>query len=320
MSKEKSIGGYFSLELKNNQNYHFGDNFVELNSARNCLEYILIAKQYSKIYIPYFTCQAILEPIKKTKIDYEFYDVDNNLEPIFDFSKINIREAFLFTNYFGLKDKYISSLSQKTENLIIDNAQSFYSEAIKGVDTFYSPRKFFGLPDGGILYTDKKITESFQTDISYNRMSHLLKRLDLSAEEAYEDFRVNDESLDNQPIKFMSNLTKNLLSSIDFEFVKNKRRENFNYLHNELSRINLLSSVEIDEKSVPMVYPFRTKKTELKTELIKNKIYCATYWSNVLEWSNTTDNSYNLVGEIIPLPIDQRHSTEELNRILEVII
>ncbi|MBB4120076.1 hypothetical protein GGR32_002388 [Mesonia hippocampi] len=320
MIKRNSIGGYFSLELTNNKKYHSGDNFVELNSARNCLEYILISKQYSKIYIPYYTCEVILEPINKTRVNYEFYDLDNNLEPIFDFNRIDKKEAFLLTNYFGLKDEYILKIHQRVKNLIIDNAQSFFSEAIQGIDTFYSPRKFFGLPDGGILYTDKKLSESFPIDVSYNRASHLLKRLDLSAEEAYEDFRLNDESLDNQPIKFMSNLTKKMLNSIDFDYVKGKRCENFNYLHKELSGVNLFSSFKVSEKSVPMVYPFRTKNPKLKSKLLKNKIYCATYWSNVLDWSNPTSNSYNLVGELIPLPIDQRYDKKELDRIIEIII
>ncbi len=81
----KSIGGYFELELPNTVN-NWDKDFIELNSARNCLEYILLARKSTKIYLAYYTCDVLLEPIKKLNINYEFYDIDFNLEPIFDYS------------------------------------------------------------------------------------------------------------------------------------------------------------------------------------------------------------------------------------------
>ena len=49
----KAIGGYFELELPNGKSTFFGENYIELNSARNCLEYILRAKKYTKIHLPF---------------------------------------------------------------------------------------------------------------------------------------------------------------------------------------------------------------------------------------------------------------------------
>ncbi len=47
-----SIGGYFELELPVKGSYY--PNLIELNSGRSCLEYILQAGDYSKIYLPYY--------------------------------------------------------------------------------------------------------------------------------------------------------------------------------------------------------------------------------------------------------------------------
>jgi hypothetical protein len=58
-------------------------------------------------------------------------------------------------------------------------------------------------------------------------MSHLLKRIDLSAEQGYTDFSENDKSLENQPIKRMSNLTERILSGIDYQSIKKQRKEKF---------------------------------------------------------------------------------------------
>ena len=74
------IGGYFELELNKSIDYH--RNAIALNTARNALEYILIAKKYQKVYIPYFTCDVILEPFQKLNIAYEFYKIDENFECI----------------------------------------------------------------------------------------------------------------------------------------------------------------------------------------------------------------------------------------------
>jgi len=314
-----AIGGFFGLELLGeNDLFSSEKGFVGLNSGRNCLEYILKVRNYHFLYLPYFTCEVILEPLKKLEIPFEFYDIDDNLEPIFDYTKITSNQGFLYTNYFGTKDKFIAQVSAKIPNLIIDNAQSLFSKPLENIDTFYSPRKFVGVADGGFLSINKKLNDDFEQDVSYNRMSHLLKRIDLSPEEAYADFSINDESLTHQEIKFISKLTSKILSGIDFELIKKRRKENFTFLHDALKNKNLLT-FDIDEDSIPMVYPFRTKDVQLKEKLINEKIYCATYWQNVLKWAEKDKNSYKLTQEIIALPIDQRYSILHMEQIVNKI-
>lgn len=88
----KAIGGYPSLELREGE--HFHKSALKLNTARNCFEYILRAKSYRKVYIPFYTCEAILEPLIKNNIEYVFYQIDNNFEPI-SLPVLKINEAFL---------------------------------------------------------------------------------------------------------------------------------------------------------------------------------------------------------------------------------
>ena len=312
----EAIGGYFGLELSESKNLLFNNDMIALNSARNCLEYILITRKYKLLYIPYFTCSVLLEPLKKLGISYEFYDVDDNLEPIFNYSFIDENKGFLYTNYFGIKDQFITRVANKIPNLIIDNAQSLFSSPLERIDTFYSPRKFLGVADGGFLSINEKLIKDFDRDLSFDRMSHLLKRIDISPEYGYQDFCVNDQSLENQPIKLMSNLTCKIFSGIDQDFVRKRRKENFNFLHDVLEEKNILN-INIHDHSIPMIYPFRTKDLTLKKKLISEKIYCATYWPNVFEWAEKDKNSYILAEEIIALPIDQRYSIKEMEEILK---
>ncbi|WP_264548110.1 hypothetical protein [Flavobacterium sp. N2820] len=312
-----AIGGYFELEL--NSSGEFYSDAIKLNSGRNAFEYILKVRNYNKVYLPFFTCDAILEPIVKLDIVFEFYNIDTNFEPIFDYSKIQEDECFLYTNYFGLKDVFIKQMIQKTRQLVIDNAQAFFSKPIKNIDTFYSPRKFFGISDGSYLYCNKVLNQEFETDLSFNRMSHLLIRKDKSAEAGYSFFVENDKLLSQQPIKFMSKLTISILKSIDYKSVSKVRRENFNTLHETLGNVNKLS-LHFLTTEVPMVYPFWSEDVNLRNRLLENKIYTASYWPNVKQCCKDGDLEYQFVNEIVYLPVDQRYSNYEMELIIKTIL
>lgn len=311
------IGGYFELELRKKNDYH--SQAIQLNTGRNALEYILLANTYSKVYLPYFTCDVLLEPLKKHKIAYEFYNIDKKFEPIFNFEKVQFNEVFLYTNYFGIKDVFIKKLTNHFKRIIIDNAQSFYSKPIKNIDTFYSARKFFGVPDGSYLYCNRKLDMFIDQDVSIERFSHLLKRIDISAENGYLDFVNNDKSLKNLPILGMSNITRTLLKTIDFKSIGKKRQVNFSFIHDKLKNHNKLE-FEISENQVPMVYPFWSNNLDLKRILQENKIYCATYWPNVRDWAIPNSLETHLVDEVIYLPIDQRYNEEDMYLIIKIVL
>ncbi len=311
-----AIGGYFSLELPLCEEYH--KNAIRLNTGRNCLEYILRARGYKKVYIPYYTCEVILEPFKKLNIPYEFYHIDIHLE-IRDRFKLKADEALLYTNYFGLKQRYVEHLAEKTgSRLIVDNTQAFYAKPIQGIDSFYTCRKFFGVADGAYLYMDKLLEDEFVQDESYDRMAHLLKRIDLSAEQGFADFRKVDDGLDNQPIRKMSKLSQRIMQSIDYEAAAKKRRENYQMLHEVLEKDNKLV-LSLEDDAVPMVYPFLAPIKGLREILIDNKVFVARYWPNVLDWTNEKDIENHLAYQMQPLPIDQRYGREDMERILKII-
>lgn len=307
------IGGYFGLELNNLEHYH--NDALRLNTARNCFEYVLRIRQYKKVYIPYYTCEVMLEPINKLELQYEFYQINELLEPsVLPLLKSN--ESFLYTNYFGLKQRYVKCLAANYGNqLIVDNSQAFFAKPIDGIDTFYSARKFFGVADGAYLYTDKRMDVKLEQDVSYERMSHLLKRADIGAEAGYKDFRENDDSLCNQDIKRMSKLTESILASIDYKAISQKRRQNYAFLNDALGESNLIH-LDMDDEAVPMIYPYLTSNSTLKQKLIDNKIFVATYWPNVFDWVTPNGIEYKLANCLVCIPVDQRYGKNDMKRIL----
>ena len=310
------IGGYFSLELSQREEYH--KDAIRLNTGRNCLEYILRACGYKKVYIPYYTCDVVLEPFKKLGVPYEYYYVNIHLE-IRDEIALKADEALLYTNYYGLKQRYTVQLAQKYGNrLIVDNTQAFYAKPVEGIDTFYTCRKFFGVPDGAYLYTDKLLDVELEQDQSYERMLSLTKRIDLSPEAGYQDFRDTSKTLAGQPIKRMSKLTQRLMQGINYEAVAQRRRANYQMLHDSLGKENNLL-LPLEDDAVPMVYPYLVPVKGLREKLIENKVFVARYWPSVLECTMPEDIDYLLAFQMQPLPIDQRYGREEMKYIITLL-
>ena len=313
--KADAIGGYFELELKHGVSYH--PDAICLNSARNCFEHILRVRKWKRVFLPYYSCEALLQPVKHQNIQVVFYHIDWKLEPV-SLPILRDDDAFLYINYFGLKEDTVKKLAYKyREHLIVDNSQAFYSPRITGIDTFYSPRKYFGVPDGGYLYSDIVADYPIITDTSsVERMMHLCKRIEKDAESGYQLFRNAERELDKAPIMRMSNLTHRILSSIDYKECASIRRDNFIYLASHLSSHNLLN-ISLGPKDVPMVYPLLLNAS-IRQQLYDKRIYVATYWDSVKGLPDSMVESI-LSRNMVPLPIDQRYSRKEMDFIIRTL-
>lgn len=312
----KEIGGYFELELAKTNEYH--SELLKLNTGRNAFKYILKTKKPKKVFISNFICDSVIEPLEELKINHEFYNIDKNFEIVQDI-QLQKDEMIFYVNYFALKSKYIEKLAHKYNNkLIADNTQAFFEKPLKNIETIYSPRKFFGVCDGGYLSTNNLLNEKLEEDVSYNSSIQLLGRIDKNASSFYNDYQKAEQRLINQPIKQMSKLTQNILSSIDYEDVIKRRKENFDYLHKELGNMNLIK-IESDLEFVPFVYPFMIEDESLRQKLIEKKIYIAKYWNEVLDRKNVSDIEKDFVNGILPLPVDQRYDLDDMKKILKVI-
>ena len=307
----KSIGGYFELVCDTKPLYY--QDGIYLNICRNALRYVIRALGIKKIHVPFFTCHVVDEAIQSEGCEILKYNLDKNLLPEQDFP----REDFIvYNNYFGVLGQNVETLSQIYPNLIVDNAQAFYSKPnCRAV--IYSPRKFFGLPDGGILRGKDIPLLNLQIGTSTSVISHLLKRLESGAEAGYKDFVINDSKLDNYPVQSMSELTRALMGNIDYEGAKEKRLSNFTFLKQHLKTdFPILMSMD----DVPLVYPLLIENgSELRSRLIGNKIFCARYWPKVLEYCDTNSIEYRLAKNVVSLPIDQRYGFEEMKHIISVI-
>lgn len=314
----RSIGGFFSLELPHNTWGELYPEAIRLNSGRSCLEYILKARNYKKVWLPYYTCDAMLQPIMRNGLDYEFYHIDKDFH-IADKIHVGKDEVLVYTDYFGLMDDYAREVAYEySPNVILDNTQAFYTRPRRNTDVFNTCRKYFGVSDGAYLFTDAKLDMDIPQDHSRERMKAILDRQDRSPEEAFQEYHDSEDSLSTCGMRTMSKLTQSIMDSIDYTDVANRRLRNFYRLDKALASTNEIHFL-ISCDTVPMVYPYYSHQKGLREHLIKNKIYVAKYWPNVAEWAGRDSLEADLAEFLLPLPIDQRYGEEEMEYIIDAI-
>ena len=310
----KEIGGYFGLEKVIGREYHA--NLLALNNARNALLYLLKARNIKKLYIPYFLCDSVSKLCDREGYRYEYYFIGADFLPIFEKS-LQTDEYLYVVNYYGqLSNQTVEMLRRKYGNIIFDNVQAFFQKPVDGVDTIYSCRKFFGVPDGAYLATTARLQEELPVDVSKDRMKHILGRFEGSASDYYADFKANDHSFVDLELREMSALTHNLLGTIDYELTSKTRNENYAILEAQLGVRNPL---QLQTPIGPYCYPFYCENgMEIKRQLAKSKIFVATLWPNVLETDCVLEKDYT--ENILPLPCDQRYDANDMNYLVEELL
>lgn len=313
----KEIGGYFQLEeFAGCEYYH---SLLRLNTVRNAVEYIIDKREYKKIFLPRYLCNSITGMLERKKVNYAYYEIDNHLKPVFD-HVIEQDECVIVVNYFGmLRNEEIRDIQEKYKNIIVDNTQAFFREPVQGIDTVYACRKYFGVSDGAYLSTDCDCSDycELSTDMSHDRMGHLLGRAEESATLHYAAFQKNDESLSDQEVKKMSHITQNILKAIDYGRVREIRENNFQFMHMSLAEANELDlSGFIGDFMYPFLY---CEGEELKKRLIKNGVYVPTLWPNVLDECRRESWESYLARNLVCIPVDQRYGEAEMKYIAEII-
>lgn len=250
------------------------NNFFELNTARNCLRVIIRCYKIKEIFIPYYICPTVWQACRAENCSVKFYHIDDKFYPIQNFDK---NSFILYPNYFGICSKQVFELAQQYPNLIVDNAHALFMKQC-GLASFSSYRKFFEVADGAKLYMDR--------EIKLERDTYIYKKLP----QTYAEYVQNELRLNREAPKLMSNCTKNIIDSVNFDVEKHKRLISFQNWHKKLKETNKLK-FELTEYDVPFVYPYLSDKP-LEIETFR-------YW-NVLPESFSEYKFYKFLQ---PIPL-----------------
>ena len=313
----KEIGGYIEFEYFHGYMLH-GDG-IKLDCGRSCLAYLIKAKGIDCLAMPSFMCDAVFDLCSEHNVKMDFYDVSYDLKPI----SPKVKEgAYLYLcNYYGqLNEQDIAAYRDRYRKVIVDNTQAYFAEPVTGVDTIYTCRKYFGVPDGGILYSSDVLHEEIEQAESFDQMLYLMGRFERTASEFYENSSFNNDRFKGQPVKRMSKLTENLLHGLDYEYIKQRREENFDFLHAAFKERNRLTLKKVPG---PFAYPLLIDEASdaatIRKKLAIEKIYVPILWQNVVNAEQKKRTDYDLAMNILPIPCDQRYGIPEMGYLTEMI-
>lgn len=306
----REIGGYFGLDNFSGREYH--PEAVAVNTARNGLLYLLKARNARKVYLPEFLCDSVSRVCQREGYAFSFYPVDKRFRPAFDQTPKD-GEFLYVVNYYGqISNETVMEWKRRYGNLILDNVQAFFQEPVPGIDTLYSCRKFFGVPDGAYVATDFRLGEPLPVDHSESRMRHVLGRCEGKASDFYGDFCRNEESFYDLELRAMSKVTRNLLRALDYAAIRKKREENYEILHRALGKKNRL---DLRPVAGPYAYPFYCENgPAAKKKLAETGIYIPTLWPSAIPFGSVA-KEYS--ENILPLPVDQRYEAEDIEYLME---
>ncbi len=318
----KEFGGYLPFDLTEGEELfskYEGANILRLNCGRNAIAAAMLSVKPKKVYIPYYNCNVVRDTLIKYDVPIEYYFLDENLEP--KVSDIEPDEWLLYVNYFGIISKErLNKIKNRYRRVIFDNTQAFYAEPLLDPDIFnvYSCRKFVGLCDGAYLIWggDRKVFSDYPQDISWDRAAFLFKSIELGTNAAYKENLDSKKDL-GEEIRCMSVLTQKMLKAVDYSVLMEKRRRNFEILHDNLKDINCLP-FEINVEP-GMNYPLYVKDNALRKSLVENKVYVPQWWKYLLDVVPSDSIEADLSNYLLPLPVDQRYSEEDMLQLIQIV-
>jgi hypothetical protein len=315
-----SIGGFLPLEIAQTADAEpCHADAAALASGRGCWHLILREQRPRRVLLPFYICDAVLQPLAATATPFEFYAIDQSFLPAGD-PRPAAGELMLVVNYFGILGASVDAIvARATDRMVVDDTQAFFRRGRPDVWSFNSARKFFGVPDGGFLYGPAAGADHLPPS-DMDDCDHLLARLAGDDRRAWERFRQREASIGIEP-RAMSAVSARLLAAVDMDAGRACRQRNFETLHAELGEVNAiatpLAGVAADG---PMCYPFLPATDVDRAALTRAGIFVPTLWPEIesrrecrFEWERL------IARRLLPLPIDHRYGSDDMRTLARTL-
>ena len=203
--------------------------------------------------------------------------------------------------------KYVAANPETT--FLIDNAHSFYNKPIMrdNVYNLYSCKKFFGVPDGGYLISERKIDQIYKKTTASHISNYLIQNLEEGTNSCYQKKKEIDEYINNN-YSDISIFAEEILFRINYKRIKEIRKRNFNIYQQYFAENN---QIKCEKESIPYIYPLNARKN-IKEKLIKEKIYVPTLWSQCLDKKFDNTLEQKMASDTLFLPLDQRYDEKDI--------
>jgi hypothetical protein len=315
----KGIGGFLPLELPGGRDrYHTGA--TALASGRACWHRILQQLKPRKALVPFFVCDAVLQPLVAAGIEAHFYAIDDGFLPELP-RPLAENDVLLVVNYFGLFSTAMHDLSAAFGGrTVADDTQAFFRKGDASSWSFNSARKFFGVPDGGYLYGPDDTAAVYPPSLTGD-CTHLISRIVCDDEVALRQYREHEARI-GIDVRAMSAFSERLLAAVNFDAVRLARRGNFAALDRRLgSRNTLAVSLGDLPDDVPMCYPFLPEVRVDREALRRNGLFIPQFWPEIAGRADAGfTRERELADRLLPLPVDHRYGPDDMVQLCDRLL
>lgn len=288
----------YIIEKKQTKVNNFKMNICYFNSARDSFEYILKNLNKKKILIPAYIGfstnegSGIFDPIKNSKIEYEFYKLSKNMEiekkHLFELIDKNPNNILLLVHYFGFMDEEaeeIREYARKRGMIIVEDCAhaffTFFKKPVVESDYYlFSLHKMFPYTKGGMLISKSNLN-------------------------------INDSFIVNP---FEYNLYE----------ISYKRIQNYNYLKSKLEIFNNITLLrpalkEAVPQTLPILLPSEAKRDYLYFKLNELGFGVVSLYHELIKEVVETEHEdeFYLSRNVLNLPVHQDISFEDIDKMIE---
>lgn len=319
------MGGFFAAEEPQEAQGDFpweeGPCCAFVNSGRAALELLLrhLPRRPRCVWVPRMACDTLLHPMERLGLRVARYACDDRLHPLLP-AEAGREDVLILINYFGLTGEAVAAAAEAFEGTVfVDATTALHAPLpLHAAGMFYSFRKFLPVADGGAALASYPLPHlPAETDDSRERERYLHLRAAQGAYAAAAAAQEAEDSLAGPP-KRLSPQTRERLRHLRCAEAAARRRANYRLLHAALAPLNRLS-LPSEPPVAPMCYPFVSGIPDLRDSLVDAGIALPLYWPEVIAATAAHETENRLARTLLPLPLDQRYSAADMQRLLRLI-
>lgn len=314
-----------------------------LRSGRDALRFIAKALSPEKktVFMPALCCSCMPEPFLDENYEIIYYkltaDFKVNVEDVL--SKLKPNSIFLFMNYFAIPSLNKSDLEkiarfQNSVTTVEDITHDFLKRRIETYDadiTVCSIRKWFAIPDGGVLFSKVNLPEiTIEKDAFFaNKRISAMKRKSMyllnGKIEEKDQFRAELAEA-NQYIDTVKNVGAMAVESMDFikyidlDYMYKTRLKHCKYLYGKLSGLNGMRLIGKASVESTLYFPILVgEQNNVQKKLAKNGVYAPVIWPLPKSAEGICKIADIVSKHMLGIPCDHRYTDEEILKVAHII-
>lgn len=330
------VGGMFGMKLEPDANCGAPPFLTKAHlltsTARSGLALVVEQLRPGRVWMPSYLCEVMLKAVASSTV--RWYAIDSKLRIASHkwTREVRPQDLVVFIDYFGFPTDadLVQAVKERQAWVLEDACQALLSAVTSPLSDFvlYSPRKFLGVPDGGIVIMNNRELplpdqlpgpppEWWLRAVHASVLRHEFDRF--GGERGWHDLFGQVEA--GGPIRpcRMSELSQLLLKyHFDYRSIADRRKTNYQTLLQMLGEYALFG--ELPEGVVPLGFPVRLgNRDEVRRQLFEEKIYPPVHWIIEGAVPKAFDGSHKLSKQILTLVCDQRYDSSDMERMARVI-